>query len=75
MNPFLTASLPNVGPTVSSAIIFAGAGSFPAFNTLDKSVASYTLKFPEITEFPFGISPLTLGAENTLPSKTIAILS
>ncbi len=73
-NPALIDSAPNVGPTVSSDTIRAGAGSLPAFKIFTKSSASRTVKFPEIDELPPPISLCTVGKEYTLLSKTIAIL-
>ncbi len=60
--PPLTASAPNVGPTTCSATIFAGASSLPDFKMLARSCASSTVKFPEISELPPSIGPLTFGA-------------
>jgi len=45
-------------------MISAEAGSLPALNTLAKSMASFNVKLPEISEFPPAIGPLvTPGAE------------
>ena len=55
--------------------MFAEAGNFPALNTFAKSVASFKVKFPVISERPPDIAPLqTPGAEYTISSKTIAML-
>src|SRR5688572_2053096 len=72
--PWFLATSPNVGPMISSSTIFVGAGKEPALRTLARSLASSGVKFPEICELPFGISPLTDGAEYTVLSRTIAIL-
>ena len=68
------ASCPNDGPTTSLCIISALAGNLPARNTLAKSVASFKVNCPEISEFPPAIGPLVMpGAEYTILSKTMAI--
>ena len=42
----------------------AEAGNLPARNTLAKSTASFTVKFPEISVLPPEIAPLeAVGAE------------
>ena len=46
--PELIASLPSVGPTTLSDTILAGAGIFPDFRILDRSVASSIVKSPVI---------------------------
>ena len=52
----------------------AEAGNFPALKTLAKSMASFTVNEPEISEFPPEIAPLvTPGAEYTISSNTMAI--
>ena len=67
--PALMFSAPRLGPTTTSSIIFAGAGRDPAFNNPAKSFASIiclSRLSPEpnvITDFPFGISSFTEGAE------------
>ncbi len=61
--PPLTDSAPSVGPITCSATILAGASSLPDFNVLARSCASLIVKFPEISERPPSIGPLTFGAE------------
>ena len=73
MNPDLMDSAPSEGPTTCSCTMVAGAGSFPDFSTLVRSVASSMLKFPVIEDEPPVISPCTLGYEYTVPSSTMAI--
>ena len=68
------ASLPKEGPTISDWIISAEAGNLPALNTFAKSMASFSVKLPAISERPPAIAPVdTPGAEYTMLSKTIAI--
>ena len=58
------ASCPNEGPTISDWIISADAGNFPARSTFAKSIASFKVKFPDISERPPAIAPFdTPGAE------------
>ncbi|MND87647.1 hypothetical protein D3C87_904430 [compost metagenome] len=61
--PASIAACPKVGPTTASSTILAVVGRRPAFNTFAKSFVSSTVNEPEIDELPFGISPLTEGAE------------
>ena len=61
--PPLIASAPNVGPTVCSCTILAGAGSLPILSMFAKSSASSTVKPPLICEVPPSITPFTCGAE------------
>ena len=63
---------PSEGPTTCSWMIFAGAGSLPDLRTLVRSVASSTVKLPEICELPPVISVCTVGYEYTRPSRTMA---
>ena len=63
--PWLMDSTPKEGPIKASSTIRVGAGNLPAFNTLAKSLASSTVKLPEIEERPPAISPLITGAEYT----------
>ena len=58
------ASLPKEGPTISDWMISAEAGNLPARKTLAKSIASFKVKFPVISERPPAMAPLdTPGAE------------
>ena len=65
MIPWLCASLPKVGPMMLSSTICVGAGREPDFKMFAKSWASKSEKFPEISDWPFGISPFTIGAVYT----------
>ena len=55
--------------------MLAPAGSLPARNTFARSIASFKVKLPVISERPPEIAPVvTPGAEYTVLSSTIAIL-
>ena len=62
--PEVILSAPNVGPTVLSSTIFAGAGKEPAFNNPAKSLAASIVKLPVIIDLDPNFS-LGAGAENT----------
>ena len=74
INPLVIASCPKEGPTTTDCTISAEAGNLPARSTLAKSCASNTVKLPVIWVLPPAIGPeVTLGAEYTILSSTIAI--
>ncbi len=68
-------SFPNVGPTIDSSTIFAGAGNEPALNTVATSSASCIVNDPEIEQLPFIIGSLMIGHVNTKSSIVMAIKS
>ena len=55
-------SAPNVGPTISSLTILAGAGILPLLSTLARSRVSSVVKLPVIWLLPPVISLCTVGA-------------
>ena len=71
-NPFCILSLPKSGPTVLSSMILIGAGNAPDLSKIDKSLASWTVKFPDICPLPVVIASLITGALTTSLSITMA---
>ena len=65
LSPESIASWPSEGPTIASSIILAGAGNLPDFKILDRSFASFIVKFPVICDLPPEISAWTVGKEYT----------
>ncbi len=72
MRPAESWSAASVGPSSVTTGTVNFSGSAPYFRLLARVCASVCEKLPLISAWPFGITPLTVGAEITLPSSTIA---
>ena len=67
--PFCTPSLPNVGPTCFSWIIFISVGREPDFKIIARLLADSLVKLPKICPLPPVMASLITGAVIRAPSK------
>src|SRR5690349_1350283 len=72
MRPAESWSAARVGPSSVTTGTVNRSGSAPYLRLFARVCADFWEKLPLISAWPFGITPLTVGAEMTLPSRTIA---
>ena len=72
INPSRRDAFPSSGLTVRTSCRWSSTGSAPEFRTTARFLASASLKLPVISPVPPVIGPLTVGADATTPSRTMA---